>query len=389
LQTFATPADAIAATAGYVPKQTLPYTETWNFGVQHSFGGKYTAEVRYVGTRGIHLPVQDQINKQSKVSASQFLPTYLTAPTQAGLDALTTTLTQINANSAILPNFKTAGFVNSITSYQPFGRSIYNGLQAQLNRSFTNGLQFQAAWTWSHAEDDSTAEVFSTQLTPRRPQDSQNVGRDFGTSALDRRHRISLELIYDLPFFKNSNWFAKNVVGNWEMAPVWQFQTPEYYTAQSGIDANLNGDTAPDRTVFNAAGIPGTGSKVTALTNTAGDTVAYLASTPNAMFIQAGKGALATAQRNNVALPRTNNWDLTAIKRFNITERASFEFQAQAYNVFNHSQYIPGFVNDIAPLGYTNITNFVQVAFPSTFNNPKLAFHNNARTMQLVGKFIF
>jgi hypothetical protein len=258
-----------------------------------------------------------------------------------------------------------------------------------LNRSFTNGLQFQAAWTWSHAEDDSTAEVFSTQLTPRRPQDSQNVGRDFGTSALDRRHRVSLELIYDLPFFKNSNWFAKNVVGNWEMAPVWQFQTPEYYTAQSGIDANLNGDTAPDRTVFNAGGIPGTGSKVTALTNSAGDTVAYLATNPNAMFIQAAKGALATSQRNNIPLPRTNNWDLTAIKRFNITERAAFEFQAQAYNVFNHSQYIPGFVNDIAPLGYTNITNFVQVAFPSTFNNPRLAFHNNARTMQLVGKFTF
>lgn len=388
LQTFATAADARAATAGYVPNQTLPYTETWNLGVQHSFGGKYTAEIRYVGTRGIHLPVQDQLDKQSKVTPTQFLPTYLTAPTQAQLDSLTTTLTQLNAISAILPAYKAAGFVNSITSYQPFGHSIYHGLQTQLNRTLTNGLQFQAAWTWSHTLDDSTAEVFSTQLTPRRPQDSQNVGREFSTSALDRRHRVSLELMYDLPFFKNSNWLAKNVIGNWEFVPVWQFQTPEYYTAQSGTDSNLNGDSAPDRTVFNANGVPGTGSAVTALKNTAGATVAYLANNPNAMYIQAGKGALATSQRNTIPLPRTNNWDMTAIKRINITERTAFEFQAQAYNVFNHSQYIPGYVNDIAPLGYTSISQFVQVGFP-TFNNPKLFFHNNARTLQLAGKFTF
>lgn len=389
LKTFATPAAAIAQTGGYIPNQHLPYSETWDFGIQRSFGRKYTAEVRYVGTRGIHLPVQDQINKQSKVTASQFLPTYLANPGQATLDSLKNTLTSITANSAILPAYAAAGFINTITAYEPYGGSIYHGLQAQLNRSLTNGLQFQAAWTWSHAEDNSTAEVFSTQLTPRRPQDSQNLRADFGTSALDRRHRISLEAIYDVPFFKGSRWFARNFVGNWEIAPVWQFQTPEYFTPQSGIDSNLNGDSAPDRTVFNAAGVPGTGSPVTPLTNSAGQIVAYLAVNPSAMYIQAGKGAVATAMRNTVALPRTNNWDLTAVKRLNLTERTSLEFQVQALNVFNHSQYIPGFVNDVAPLRFITISSFVQVVNPATFNHPQLFFSNNARTMQLVAKFNF
>jgi len=389
LKSFATAAAARAATTGFVPDQKLPYTETWDFGIQHSFAGKYTAEIRYVGTRGIHLPTQIQLNKQPKVTPTNFLPTYLSAPTQAQLDALTTTLASIQASSNTLAAYKTAGLTSGITSYQPFGSSIYHGLQTQLNRSFTNGLQFQAAWTWSHAEDNSTAEVFSTQLTPRRAQNSQNLAADFGTSALDRRHRVSLELIYDLPFFKKSNWFAKNLVGNWEIAPVWQFQTPEYFTAQSITDSNQNGDSAPDRTIFNAAGVPGTGSNATALKNTAGDTVAYLATNPGAQYIKAGLGALATAQRNTIPLPRTNNWDLTMIKRFNITEGTAFEFQAQAYNIFNHSQYIPGYVNDVAPLGYTAITSFVNVANPTQFNRPDLAFHNNARTMQLVAKFSF
>ena len=119
-------------------------------------------------------------------------------------------------------------------SYEPYGKSLYHGLQTQLSRNFTNGLQFQVAWTWSHAWDNSTAEVFSTQLTPRRPQDFQNVAADYGTSALDRRHRVTVELLYDVAAFKNSNWFMKNVVGNWEVAPVYTFQSPEYWTVQSG-----------------------------------------------------------------------------------------------------------------------------------------------------------
>jgi hypothetical protein len=388
LNTFATLAQQRALTSGYVPNQKLPYTETWNFGVQHSFAGKYTAEVRYVGTRGIHLDLQDQLNKRALVSPAAFLPTFTTQPTQAQLDALTNTLTSLRAPGNTIPAYAAAGFTGAVTSYQPLGWSVYHGLQTQLNRTFSNGLQFQGAWTWSHAEDNSTADVFSTQLTPRRSQDSQNVGADFGTSALDRRHRISLEVIYDVPFFKHSNWLAKNVIGNWEIAPVWQFQSPEYYTPQSATDSNLNGDSAPDRTIFNAAGVPGTGSKVTALKNTAGATVAYLAANPNAMYIQAGQGALATDTRNSLALPRTNNWDLTAVKRINVTESAAFEFQAQALNVFNHSQYVPGSVNQVNSIGYTNITNFVAVNSP-TFNQPQLFFSNNARALQLAAKFIF
>ncbi len=389
---FPDQASAASATGGYVPNQVLPYTESWNFGIQHVFANKYTLDVRYVGTRGVHLPVQDRINRQAIVNASNALPTYLTAPSQATLDALPNTLTALladrSAGGEYVPAYLANNFTSSITSYQPYGNSLYHGLQTQFSRNFTNGLQFQAAWTWSHAFDDSTAEVFSTLLTPRRPQDFQNVHADYGTSALDRRHRVTVELLYDYAGFKNSNWFMKNVVSNWEVAPVYTFQSPEYWDAQSGVDSNLNGDTAGDRTVINPAGMPGTGSGVTALTNTNGDVVAYLANNPNAQYIQAGVGALATGARNTVALPHINNFDLTAVKRISLTERFKFEFQAQALNVFNHSQYVGGYISSVAPIGFTAVNNFVDVS-STTFNQPQLFFSNNPRTMQLVGKFIF
>ncbi len=72
-----TAAEARSATAAYIPNQTLPYSESWNVGVQHMFGNKYTLEVRYVGTKGIHLPVQTRLNRTSPVGPDSYLPTYL------------------------------------------------------------------------------------------------------------------------------------------------------------------------------------------------------------------------------------------------------------------------------------------------------------------------
>lgn len=396
LQTFSSIAEQRAATANFLPPvQKLPYTETWNLGVEHTFGRNYTAEVRYVGTRGIHLPVQQQIDIQPRVSPSLFLPTFLTPPDAATVAGLTTTLADIQAQPRIIPAYSAAGFAGGITSFQPLGQSIYHGMQAQLTRSYSNGLQLLAAYTWSHAEDNSTADVFSTVLTPRRPQNSQNFKADFSTSALDRRQRLTLESIYDVPFFKNSsNWMAKNLLGNWEIAPVWQLQSPEMYTPQSGIDSNLNGDSAPDRTVFNPSGTPGTGTTVIPVCNNgapscgASNIVGYVAKNPNAQYIQAGLGALATAGRNTLATPRTNNWDLTVVKRINTSEKTRVEFQAAAFNLFNHSQFIPGSVNQVNSIGLTGVTGFVRVT-SSAFNDPTQAFSNNARTMQLVAKFIF
>jgi len=390
LKTFTSLADQRTHTANFLPPvQKLPYSETWTLGVEHVFNKKYTAEVRYVGTRGIHLPVQQQLNVQPEVTPSLFLPTFFTQPDAATIAGLTTTLADIQKQPRIIPAYTDAGFINGITSFQPYGQSIYHGLQTQLTRTYSNGLQLLAAYTWSHLIDNFTADVFSTLLTPRRPQNSQNFAADMSTSALDRRQRLSLEAIYDVPFFKgSSNWMAKNLLGNWKLVPSYQLQSPEFYTPQSGVDSNLNGDSAPDRTIINPNGIPGTGSTVSPIVNGSGDVVGYLADKPNAQYIQAGKGALATAGRNTLATPRTNNWDMAVVKRFNTSERTNVELTAQAFNIFNHSQFIPGSINTVNSIGYTGVTGFVRVT-SDAFNDPTKAFANNARVMQLVMKFNF
>src|SRR5205814_108045 len=82
-----------------VVDQLSPKSMQWTLGVQHVFHKDYTVEVRYVGTRGIHLNTQERINRQPLTTSTIGLPTYLSNPGQAALDALPYTRSGIAAGA--------------------------------------------------------------------------------------------------------------------------------------------------------------------------------------------------------------------------------------------------------------------------------------------------
>jgi nucleoside 2-deoxyribosyltransferase len=430
-QTFPDVATARAKTTTYYPPNVKdPKSMDWTLGVQHTFWNDFTAEVRYVGTRGVHLNVQSIITLQSVVTPTNFIPTYTTnTPSQAALDATTLAVgTLLNADN-LVPKFEAAGFTNFLTAFEPQGSSTYHGLATQITRRMSHGLQFVGAYTYSHLIDNSTADFHSTDLTPRRPQDFQNLGADRANSALDHRHRFTLALLYDEPFFKNGNAFLKNTLGNWEIAPIYTYQTGEWMTAQSAIDANLNGDSAGDRPIFNPAGVGVTGSGVAPLCmssiptadcvlanvtkfkakdpntgvvyDVADNVVGYQALKPSAKYIQAYYGALANAGRNTILSPPTNNFDATAVKRFTITERYRVEFAVQAFNLLNHPQFLPccasgagpgalgGATNQITSQGITGSPRGALEPQKGIFNNFSAVFPSEARALQLSLKIFF
>lgn len=417
VNTFPDAATARLNTGSYLPvHEKLPKSIDWTLGIQHTFGTDYTVEVRYVGTRGIHLPTQNRLNAAPQVTSTVNLPTYTTAPSQAALDALPYDLNGIlngayGNGDGLVPAYENNGFFGSyLVAFEPWASSTYHGLQAQLTRRFSHGLQMVGAYTFSHAIDDATADVFSTVLAPRRPQNFQDVSADRSNSILDHRHRVTLAVIYDEPFFKNSSWLVKNTLGNWEIAPVYTYQSGQWVTAQSGVDANLNGDSAPDRTIWNPSGAPGVGSKVIPLCNSTvaagacpgtlsaaignpAGVVGYLAvptaGKPVGQYLQAGYGALANVGRNTLQLAPINDIDVTLLKRFTVTERFRVEFLAQTFNLFNHPQYVGGFLNDIASVGFTGSQRSVLEPSSSLFNRPNTSFSSNARTMQLGLKIYF
>ena len=385
-------ADARAQTSSYTYDQIRPYSINWTFGVQHVFANNYTFEARYTGTRGVHLQVQEQLNRSSLVTPTNFIPTFFSAPSVASLAGLRT-LSQVKAGSN--NPYAAAGFTSTITAYVPYGNSSYHGLALQLTRRFTRNLSFVGAYTWSHNIDDSTATVFSTYLTPRRGQDFGNLGADKASSALDRRQRFTLTTNYDFLPFQGRHYILKNIVGNWNIAGTYTYETPEYATIQSGLDTNLNGDSAGDRSIVNTAGTKNTSSDVYGI-NALGQTVAagnagivaYVATNPNARYVKAASGALANAGRNTYPLLPIDNVDLSLSKRINITERFRLEVGGQFFNVLNHSQYFPGYLSDILRRSFTSSRNFL-IPGNVDFGHLDRYFPSNSRNGQVFAKIVF
>ena len=355
----------------------------------------WSFEARYLGTRGVHLLTQNRLNRQAKVAPEDGrpgLPTFLSAPSQAQLDALSLTLAQINARSSFVPRYAAAGFnrVNLI-AFLSDGNSTYHAASGQLQRRFSNGLQMSAAYTWSHLIDDTTAEVFSTVLSPRRVEDFQNLRRERANSALDRRHRFVTQWIYELPWFnKSDNRFARAILGGFNLAGTYTAESGEGVTIRSGNDANLNGDSAGDRAILNPSGREGVASTVTALHNSSGDTVAYLANNPNARYIQTGSGAQSNIGRNTFRMPGINNFDISLFKNVKFGESRRVQLRADFFNAFNHPQFTPGSVNTVDPIATTGVTT-LNAVFPLTtdFLHPDRVFSSNPRVIQMALRFDF
>jgi hypothetical protein len=408
----ATAASVRASISSYTFPQNRPYALTGTLGVQRALGKDYTLEARYVYTKGVHLWNQTRLNIVSPLSVSGLgLPTYFTTPTAAQLASNTVTLGQLQSiivpgGTAGLPynNLATYGFNNALVGYNPWGNSRYNGLALQLNKRYSNNFSYIAAYTWSHAQDDSTATNFSTIMSPRRGEDFQNLSKEWSDSALDRRQRLTITPVYDFRPFQKGNWLLKNVVGNWNIAGTYTFQSPEYATVQNGIDANLNSDATGDRTVINTAGAAGVGTNVVGLlangTTVAAGTscaagaackniVAYVALNPNARYVTAGLGAFQNGGRNTLPMGRTNNIDAALKKRIAINERMAFEFGSQFYNLFNHSQFTGGYLSDVTPYQTNGISSAVFQAKSSSFGAIQQFFPSNSRVLNLTARFTF
>lgn len=421
-------AAARQVTTSWIPDQKVPYSITWTGSIQRQFMKDWSFEARYVGTRGVHLLTQNRINRQNRLTDTDFVPTFLSLPSASVLAGLTNWNTIRNRNPSFVPKFANAGFdTNSLVAFLPNGNSTYHAASGTLTHRFTRGYQMSAAYTWSHLIDDTTAEVFSTILSPRRVEDFQNLTRERADSALDRRHRFVVSSLYTLPYFnKSDNHFVRMLLGGFNFAGTLTFESGEKAVVRSGIDSNQNGDSAGDRTIINASGAKNTFSLVCAiaangqfvtssgaLTSTAANctnspsntasrtaTVAYLALNPNAQYIQAGLGAHTNAGRNTMQLPGIRNVDFSVFKNFHFTEGKYIQFRADLFNAFNHPQWTPGSVNGAEATSITsgsgaNINNiqangdFANPSFQGIFNRPDLVYTSHPRIIQLAVRLNF
>ena len=372
-----TPEQARAATSTYIQDQKLPYTMQWNANIQQSIG-RFVLDVGYLGVKGVHLPVQDVLNRSSAVTGSNALPLFYSQPTQAQLNGLTNTLTGLQS----LPNnsLASAGFTNPIFTVLPDGRSWYNGLLVEGRQRFSGGFQMKADYTWSHLIDD----LGGPNLAGGGMLNWANWRTDRHTSIYDRRHVASLTALWDVGAIgpHSFNW-VRDIVANLTVSGTYTYQSPAMIPITSGLDAGLGGGFAASGVFVNPNGTMGVGSGVSPLRNSSGQVVGYMANNPNAQFIAAGAGQFPNG--GNAYFPGmnpTNNFNAAVYKRFGIRDRFALEFHGEAYNLLNHAQYVPGSLVGIGYGAQGNNWNFLVPGNPA-FGDPSMAFSSNPRQLQV------
>lgn len=366
-----------AGVSTYFPNQQLPYTMQWNASWEQQIFRRFLLSVRYLGVRGEHLPTAGLLNGTSVVTASNSLPLYYSAPYPATLNGLTTTLGGLTPYNSLAAY----GFTNPILTMNDNGESFYNGLSVQANQRFSGGFQLIAAYTWSHLIDDLSTPLLAgtpswVTLDALGPKES---------SIYDHRQRGTLTGLWDLGALGRNGW-VRDIVTNMTVSGTYIYETPSPVTIISGLDTGLTG-FENSAVLVNPAGIPGTGSGVTPLTNSSSQTVAYLANNPNARYIAGAPGVYTGAGREFFFGWPINDFDASLSKRFAIRERFQIEFRCDAFNILNHPQYTPGELNNIGLPVATSLNYMI----PGTaqFDNAAQAFASQARVLQLSAKVVF
>jgi predicted heme/steroid binding protein len=287
-----------------------PEAWAWNFTVERELFWKSMLSVGYVARRGLHLQRESDINQ----------------PTTAVVAANP----HVNLNA--LRPYKGFG---SIRETDNIADSKYSSLQVAWNRRFSNTFQFGVSYTLSKSMDNGSNQ---RDVVP----DTYNTSMLWGPSEFDSRHIVTINYLYQLPFFRDQKGFAGKALGGWQISGITQFQTglpcsviaPNVDYAGVGQDANWGCGGNGQFWVVNGdpkiIGTFGPKGQWFATTNPDG--------TP--LFTAPAPGTFNTQRvRNLIYQPGFQNWNMGLFKTFPVKERLRLQFRAEAYNVWNHPNW--------------------------------------------------
>jgi len=325
-----------------VPRRfRVPNTQQWNLTLQQELGKKWVLELGYVGTRGIHLrETRDAIQSVNASPAHPFTVTDASGNTHTITD---------NTFSNAIARTPTPG-LNGYSGYQIFANdaySIYHSLQTTVSRRWGSNY-LQAAYTFSKNIDATSSgnTAFNTAYN-----DQSNINASRGLSDFDRKHRLSVTYVYELPFFQHSTGVVHAALGGWALSGVTIFQSGNPFSildsgagdAFLGLGSTplLGASLAPGATI--GSGLTG-GSLQNRVANGYLNRAAF---TPapllyptlcqtDADHCVTGFGNLG---RNIYRGPHEQNWDASLIKYLKIGERQEVRFTADFFNVWNHANF--------------------------------------------------
>jgi hypothetical protein len=372
-------------------KAIWPYMQQWHFDIEHDIAKNTVATVSYVGSAGVHLSRQFELNELPPASAAQNpyapgqtinggpLGTQPTLPSASfdcswgpGTDqpsvildaygvptnAITSYGTPIPytagvsggppsgpavnlfvACGGIADSFRPYNGIGSITRKEDTANSNYNALEVAVRHSI-GGLQLSLAYTYSHSIDNSSdagdVGAFNTY----------NLGLFRASSNFDQRHVFNIGYVYDLPIFKGSG-LSHKLLGGWQWSGITLIQTGTPFSIYNAGGSNSIQGSVPGDNAGGGSGVASSGSswpdivgnpKAGIPQTLAGNGLGPFYFNPS-VFVAPQGLTFGDAGRNILNNPARTNFDMALLKHFAITESRYFEFRAEAFNVFNHTEY--------------------------------------------------
>jgi hypothetical protein len=304
-----------------------PRMAQWSLSVDRQLTGSMGLRVSYIGNKSTHMPWAPDLN-QPQASTAFF--------------------TQRPLSDRPFPHW------GLIYSRDAGSNSVYNALQAEVNRRFAAGLSFTSAYTWAkHLGDNGGPNPggWAGETGGGRVTNSHDRRADRGNIYATRRHRAVNTLVYDLPLGKGRRWMdnasrmADALFGGWSLSSILTLQTGPFLTPvmsggdPSGTNAPRRGTQRPDRS--------GSGSVTSASRTRWLDRDSFLCpgrTSANPFNCSVGVvpgrdpapiGRFGNSGVGIVTAPGTFGWNVGLAKRFAITEHLGFRLEGSFTNLPN------------------------------------------------------
>ena len=333
------------------------WVNQWNLSIQRQVGHDWLVSANYLGNNTFHLVTEDQLN-----------PALYVGPTS--------TLANTNQRRPLyLQNPSQGQYYGIISQGAPYGTGSYNALFFSVQKRMSHGLNVLANYTWSHCISDEwngqPGNNGVSSVTPgNRRNDRSNCSPNLVSS--DQRQLFNLSVVYQTPKF--SGRALRLLASDWQVAPILNIKSAQFYTVTLGQDVALNGETAQQRPnlvagvdPYDTKGVPCPGTFCVPWTN-------------RSAFSSPAAGTLGNLGIGNMKGPGVFQLDLALSRMFRIREKQTLQVRGEAFNLPNH-------LNLAAPSGALNGGSFGTIN--SDISGTSGLSAGDYRVVQLALKFIF
>jgi hypothetical protein len=313
--------EPIAGSALLKTNDTIPYIESFYLSVQREVARNTVLTVNYVGTQGRHLMTFEEANPGDPALCLSLNASTLAAGQNScgpGLEQNVYTLANGSTVSSTRTPFGVAlgsnGYMASVAT------SNYNSLQTTLKHT-TKNWDALLAYTYGRSFDDASGLTDVTNVI--------NPRASYGLSAFDFTHFFVASYTVHMPFDELvvSRW-QKQIIGGWAVSGITKLATGLPVNISETDDQSLLGTGGVDQPNYTPGNLVGNHNPRTRL--------AYF---NTALFTRENLGQVGNSHRRFFHGPGINNTDLALLREFHLYREHTVQFRAEAFNVFNHTQF--------------------------------------------------